>query len=530
MEKLKVLLVDDEIEAMEYLRELINWEAKGFEIIGEATDGYKALEYFKSLNPHLVIADISMPGMNGLELCEAISGFGTSCKIILLTAYSEFEYAKKAIQLGVSNYLLKHTIDEQTLVKELEKMKEEIERDLNVKEIVNKHTILNYIEGEEHSLGIKRDWDFTKEHKDTLVMLVIKLDRPYKIFSSENEEQLPNLNVEHQIKKVIMDFTQEIDFIDIIKYKMQQHILFFKLKEQWSSRIVFIRFHVLAERIHEMLTEETGFTFSTAIVNSHFSDVKIADMYNKCKRAFEFLPVRGRVQILKADDYISQTTSAKREQQASQLIRHVIEALETAREEAVDKSVENLFYQLVHPFFDPDLLKVYCMGLEREITWWRNERHLPEIKTSNEATHHRLFSCYTVEEIKEAVKAICRLCLQQVMDKDINSYTKKIQKAIKYLNENYAKDLAVMDIADFLEISESSLTKSFKQETGYSVLEYLKMIRIYQAKHLLRNTNLKIYEISEQVGYKTSQYFSQVFIKSVGVNPLDYREGKNEPF
>jgi len=529
MNKLKVILVDDEIQAIEYLKELINWEDYGFEIVAVATDGKRAFEYAKEFKPQLVIADISMPGMNGLELCEAISKHNPNCKFILLTAYSEFEYAKKAIQLGVSNYLLKHTIDEKTLLEELGKIKQEIAHQLSVKEIVTKHTMRHYIEGdEEPDLKMKEDWHFTKDNKETLVMLVVKRDTPYKLISTGDYLGIPIINVEQQIKKHIANLTEKFEFVDVIKYKEGQHILFFKLKEQCSNRIIFLRFYSVAENINEMLATETGCTFSAAITNTSLAEIKISELYQKCEKAFEFLPVKGRAQVLKVDEYTNFPFDGNKEQEVNQYIHPIMQALESTKQSEIDKSIEKLFEYIKHPFFDPNILRTCCIGLEREIRWWRNERDLPTLKKSSEVVYQKLFNCYALEEMKEALKEVCKLCAHQMMDKNINAYSKKIQKAIHYLNEHYADDLVVLDVANALEISESSLGKSFKLETGYSVLEYLKMIRMYQAKQLLKNTNLKVYEISELVGYKTSQYFSQVFIKSVGVNPLEYREGKNE--
>ncbi|MDF2613042.1 MAG: putative response regulatory protein [Clostridia bacterium] len=531
MNKLRVILVDDEIQAIEYLKELIDWNKYGFEVVAECTDGKRVLESFEKLDPHIIIADISMPGMNGLQLCEKIKEHNPNCQVILLTAYSEFEYAKKAIELGVSNYLLKHTVDEKTLLEELHKVKQATIHQLSVKEIVTKHTMRHYIEGDEVPvLKIKEGWYFTQDNTDTLVMFVVKLDTPYRLIGIEQNQNKPMIYVEDKIKKIIDALPEKFDFVDVIKYKQDEHILFFRLKEQLSNRIVFLRFHPIAELINETLAAETGYTFSTAITNTSLAVAKISDMYQQCQRALDFLAAKGRSKVLKADDYMDYPLNKNRITQVNQHIYAVIHALESTEASEIDKNVERIFNFIMEPVFDPELLRTCCTGIEREITWWRNERNLPSIKSSSPKVYERLLKCYTAADIKEALKEVCKLCNRQLVDKNINAYSKKVQRAIQYLNENYSKDLVVLDVANVLEISESSLGKTFKQETGYSVLEYLKMIRMHKAKQLLRNTNLKIYEISERVGYKTSQYFSQVFIKSVGLNPLEYREERNESF
>ena len=113
---IKVMLVDDEVLAVQYMEQIIDWEKEGYQIVGSAFGGRQAIEMYDKYHPDIVISDIRMPGMDGLELTKKLKEKDKEVTIILMSAYKDFEYAKKGIQYGVSNYLLKHEIQEETIL------------------------------------------------------------------------------------------------------------------------------------------------------------------------------------------------------------------------------------------------------------------------------------------------------------------------------------------------------------------------------------------------------------------------------
>ena len=123
---IKVILVDDEVLALDYLESLIDWESEGFQVVGRATGGKKAWALYEKYKPEIVISDIRMIGMDGLELAGKIKEKNPAAIVVLLSAYKDFEYAQKGIQYGVSNYLLKHELSEESLLAELTHIKAEL--------------------------------------------------------------------------------------------------------------------------------------------------------------------------------------------------------------------------------------------------------------------------------------------------------------------------------------------------------------------------------------------------------------------
>lgn len=136
---IKVLFVDDEVMAMDYLQNMISWEKEGFSVVGHARSGKKALEIYDREKPDIVISDIKMTGMDGLELAKKLKEKNPDVVVILLSAYRDFEYAQKGFEYGVSNYLLKHELCEEKLIEELEKAKERLKDSGRKKKIYQKY-------------------------------------------------------------------------------------------------------------------------------------------------------------------------------------------------------------------------------------------------------------------------------------------------------------------------------------------------------------------------------------------------------
>lgn len=126
---IKVLLADDERLALEYLENIISWEYYGFQVIGAATDPEQALKMYKKYKPELVISDVRMPGMSGLELVNAIREHGGNSHILFLSAYKNFDYIKQAIRLDIDDYLLKSDLEEESFLKKILQLKEVIDKE-----------------------------------------------------------------------------------------------------------------------------------------------------------------------------------------------------------------------------------------------------------------------------------------------------------------------------------------------------------------------------------------------------------------
>ena len=152
---INIMLVDDEELVMTYIQQMIDWEEKGYHIVGRASSGRQALNLYEKYRPEIVISDIRMPGMDGLELTRILKEKNKDVVVILMSAYKDFEYAKKGIQYGVSNYLLKHELKEETILSELDMVREKLNQEKEQKKIYQKHLMRQLING--HKMTEKRE-------------------------------------------------------------------------------------------------------------------------------------------------------------------------------------------------------------------------------------------------------------------------------------------------------------------------------------------------------------------------------------
>ena len=249
-------------------------------------------------------------------------------------------------------------------------------------------------------------------------------------------------------------------------------------------------------------------------------------MYAEALKTIDLIPFFGKSRILRKDDIPNAAAAKYSEEQVNDAIYSISKGLDGQDPNVLQNGIESLFTGIVAPSFDAELLRRCCDELARLINKWREKNFLPVIRNGHGGIIIKSDDCFTVAEIMGTFQSIYKQSIESVLDLQYDKYSKKVQKAVRYLHSHYSEDIAIIDVAEAVEISDSNLGRTFKNETGQSLLEYLTSIRIEEAKKLLKDSDYKIYEISDMIGYKTSQYFSQVFLKMTGLQPQDFRGGK----
>ena len=205
------------------------------------------------------------------------------------------------------------------------------------------------------------------------------------------------------------------------------------------------------------------------------------------------------------------------------IFRELSDSLYKLDVDLVRNHIQNLFEQVAHPVMNPDEFKKIVNQLIYLFEQFQKQNHLPTIFEQNNNGNHPI-SGYNFNELFNDLPKAFSEAIEHVNILNQNIFSKKTKLAIQYIHEHYAEDLTVDKVAEKLGFSGVYLSQIFKKETGKTFLEYLTDYRIAIAKNLLETGDYKVYEVAEIVGYKTSQYFSQVFHKVTGIYPIDYRE------
>ncbi len=515
MRKLKVMIVDDEVLAIKDLEKLIPWEEHGFQIVATATNSSKALELYQEYYPEIIFADIRMPIMDGLKLSQMIFSYGHSVRIILLTAYRDFDYAKKAIEIGVSNYLLKHDINEVTILKELTKLRQELAEELEKNRILRQRYFRNIIEGKGIDAGFGQKGPISSEELDYTLLLVIP-NQPFleqlRISKSSAIDQLDFSNMEFP------EFVADYDILNI-----NETLIFVSAVKRTNSHLeTRERMFILARQIQSHLKNQSPDSFSIILTKTCPDKTELASLYKKVLTVMPYLVFFDRGKIMYSEDFpiLPPNDSQSR---TDSIFRELSDSLYKLDVDLVRNHIQNLFEQVAHPVMNPDEFKKIVNQLIYLFEQFQKQNHLPTIFEQNNNGNHPI-SGYNFNELFNDLPKAFSEAIEHVNILNQNMFSKKTKLAIQYIHEHYAEDLTVDKVAEKLGFSGVYLSQIFKKETGKTFLEYLTDYRIAIAKNLLETGDYKVYEVAEIVGYKTSQYFSQVFHKVTGIYPIDYRE------
>jgi YesN/AraC family two-component response regulator len=531
-----VMIVDDEILAVEDLQNLIPWGQYGFEIVATATNSQKALDLYQKYHPRILFVDIRMPVMDGLELSRRIRLLGHPVKIILLTAFKDFDYARQALEIGVANYLLKHDINEASLLRELSKLKSELQNESRQNSILRQQflrKILLHGEIPEDKGGLA-GFKLAELSRGRLGLLLVARDVPYL---EEFETHHPKGPV-GMMDLENMELPEGIDWIEGVDLDGSKFMVITGMKKTNShseerDRLYQLALHLQRELKRTALetvlktapktTPRTGReSFSIVIPGTCAGFGEVTPLYQKAAKTLDYLVFWGGEKILFAEDL--PVSAGPEPVDPAPVLKRIPRMLQEADYPSIQEAIRELFNQILSPW-DPAGLRTICNELIFSLEHCRKEHNLPTLEELFKRSRLDTFGLYSVAELQSWFIEQFRLTMEQIQKLKFGNYSKKVQQAVQQIHQYYPQDMSVDTVAEALGISGVYLSQIFKKETGQTFLEYLTEYRIGVARDLLERGGYKIYEVAGMVGYKTSQYFSQVFRKVTGMVPADCREG-----
>ncbi|WP_238860469.1 MULTISPECIES: response regulator [unclassified Clostridium] len=413
----RLFIVEDEEIIREGIQKNIDWELNDVKIVGTAANGKECLEKIETCMPEVILSDIKMPFMDGMELIQHIYELYPKIKVVLLTAFDEFEYAKKALNYKVSQYVMKY--------EENEKILEAVLR-----------------AGNEYTASLNQ----AERVKQSEILLENKILRDLLFYDEKSEEIYQNL-LNSNIKFLYDNF------------------------------------------------------FVTCISNRNLTQSKhirsIAEGYNFFEREIRILG-------LEIDFYFCKT-----EQKL-----FIISNLPKEADDSFDKFIKILENLLKHKE------KEWQCNLKASVGSIYNG--LEGISKSYDEANY-IMSLYQMNQYFDRDK---RTVIVSSNDSVSGSANKKtVEQIVEYIKKHYwEKDISLDSISKDVHLTPAYISAMFKKEKGINISDYIIKIRIERAKYLLMTTDMKTYEISEEIGYVNSQYFSVLFKRNAGVSPTEYRQ------
>lgn len=502
---LKIMLVDDEVLALEYLKSMVDWEANGYQIVGCATSGKNAMELYEKTQPQIVISDIRMPGTDGLELTRWLKEQNREVVIILLSAYKDFDYAQKGIRYGVSNYLLKHELSSELILKELEGIREKLERADGRKKIYQKYFMNQLIYDQVPS----EELDEVAFGSRLFLLLVHKRNPVIQgvfIETCWTEEE------QDELEEVMQENLENIVFyVADVQVTRNNWMMLYRIENTASKYTINSLIRRKCTQIQKKLEEKTKCHFnilhSYEITQGEISSV-FRRMSNRVRYAFFW------------KDHKTCSLLELPEKDEKMLWGEGIRALrESVMEEEgePEKRIEELFEKLEEKASLEDC-KMFLPAVSNLLEELCESENCPEIYQER--------PMYTLEEMKSYYMESFRKIHDRRMEKMQMGYSRTVVDMIGYIRKNYRQELSLEMLGEVFHMNGVYLGQIFKKETGNTFLKYLTMVRMEEAKRLLREENRTVSETAELVGYRTSQYFSQIFMKTTGMKPQEYKRQK----
>ncbi len=534
---LKVMIVDDEYYFREALKVSLDWEELGFTICAEAKNGNDALLKADELSPDIVLVDINMPVMDGLEFVKEIKNKGFDCKIVILTGHSEFQYAKQAVQLGVHNYLLK-PVNEKELMESLLDLKRVIERERDIKIEFNKlkQQVKNSIPLlKEKFLNELIQGSLIRTEKsiaNRMAYLNIQLSSDYyRVISIEinhdddwddEDIQLWKFAVSNIACEVLEGyFPYELcyDNNDLIC------IIIGSNEKNYDTQLLL---ESKLEIIRSVISKHLEFTITIGVGNEKRSLFDIAASYDESLVALKNKLTLGLDRVI---TYCSVEDSEIRVNLFTAGDKNLLLIyMRTGDITEVMNLINRVFTQISEESLHHEILYVICVEMVSACMEFIIESGLSvkEVLPNNLLNIiEEIQSKGTILEIEEWLKSIFKNTLEAVSRKRSKKASGLIDDVKIYIHKNYgSSELNIDEIASNLYVNYSHLCFVFKRETGITINEYLTEYRMNKAKELFDNGIILVLDVAGRVGYSDANYFSKCFKKYYGLAPSKYIENK----
>lgn len=510
----KVVIADDEPLIRAGLRKLIHWDELGMEIVCEACDGLEAYSYICKKSVDILITDIRMEKMDGLELIEKAKLSCPSLHCIVLSGFDDFIYTKRAIKLGIDNYILK-PIDENELLETLRGIEETLSKkrqDELVSE-ADKQVIMQ---------TVLRRWLTGNIEESALRQRADMLDIPLKVKSVQAcvLRILDQCSLQ-QRKRVALAFVKQwgtIKDIDLrICWDVNGEIAIIFLGEIEKCK------KLLKAQLEQMIQHPrwaNNMKLFAAFGTLQQNAIELHDSYNTAKIAAElsFILPAGCVTEFNIECIPEDTSEIPKIN-----IGLLEDAIHINDEAAILMLWEQWEDQIVQQYLEPDLLKRYATEVMCRLIVQRKNEFKGEFSDWNEREIlEQLFADHSVGQLTETLKHFSVEYSRQIYIKS-RKMNPAVRRVLSEIEKHYDQELTLRRFAEQFRVNPVYLGRLFKDETGQLFTSYLNDVRIREAKRMLKETSQSIAAISVAVGYQSQGYFTSQFKKSTGLYPREYR-------
>ncbi len=535
---LKVIIIDDEPLVRVGLRSMIPWQELDYEICGEAPNGRLGLDLILKHQPDIVITDIKMPVLDGLEMMRLALKAERPAKFIILSSYDEFQLVKQAMKQGAEEYLIKLDLEREMLIATLAAVREKILaergrsdqeerfekglrgnldllREAFFKRLITKPTLSRAEAGEQAAyLGIELD------ELLACALVRINLHNPAALEKYDSDElQVLEAAIHNTINEIVNDIFKGYTFV----WNPGEFIVICSGAAGLTPEAFLKKAAGMGERLVQMIKQYFNIASSVGLSNPHREYGELAQAYFESCRAAQQSYYSGAAAVLCFAD-LPPSDADQAPIDLAELKTALPKAIELLDLERIGAAFQMVFDLLNQPRLAREQAYDLCFQIAYLVSGALNvgEAELREIIGYRNSLYESILALNTLAELSGWLTGLERRLCRFISQADDQKNHRLVAKAKRYILEHYREEISLNEVAAAISISPGYLSTVFRQNTGICFTDYVTEAKIGQAKKWLRESDYKIYEISAMLGYQNAYYFSKVFKKVTGMTPSEF--------
>jgi two-component system, response regulator YesN len=528
----KVLIAEDEMFVRIGIKNSINWSKYGMGLIDDVADGQQAWESYNKYKPDIVLTDLKMPQMDGMELISKIRSIDKKTKIVILTNVEDFKSAQKAMVYGVSGYILKLTMTweemDEILCKVYQELEQEYGADINAEadkqgmELLKTKAFSEYIKNTSDNIDAIEDAvkiNNMRLSQRNLILCILELDGPSELPTPEGGAN--PLSLKKSIINLLMEVLDGYNRGEVVHYEDKRYSVLFSFDDLRTKEEIRDELCKVLDHIKRLMSAYFNLSATFAASTAKDGYLNIRELYEECITALagKFYSGRGSL-LFFADKKIDIYDIYIRP-----LLKRVIEDSASVFGEEFKKEFEEGILKTEFKSGDwiADIKNAFLLWLQLPVSVLRIR--MQEIFLLQVSYADKIKVCETLNEIMEIYTKYLNDIHSLTGSK--KAYSREVQLALQYIKENYQNDISLHQAASIVNLSTNYISTVFKAEMGVSFVDYVTQYKIEKTKELLLGTSFKLHEVADKVGFNDVSYFCRVFKKITGYTPNDFKKKYN---
>jgi YesN/AraC family two-component response regulator len=511
-----VLIVDDDTIIRITLRSLINWEEMGYRIIADAIHGQQALEILKKTKVDLLITDMKMPVLDGIGLLEQLNREDHIPAVIVLSGYDDFKLVREAFRLGAYDYLLKADLNEEIFTAMIKKMEEEV--------FASSGNDLESIEDSSIESRLLADMAVGKRELKEDFFSQDYLVIQFEIEDFQKVSMRFGENIEEELMKPMLEFAGQIPRVAarcvLGAISPSRYVMMYRIFDTGQYRENAVS---TCKQLSNVWNNYMNLTVAAGISTPGKGSEEFLERFEEAGQNLRLHYLKGKMEICTPWEH--KTVTYEQVCKAGKTYKELLTGLMTGDELSVQEEKKKLFSDLYREGLEQ--AKCICLYLVCNLAWLLQENHddIHSLFPDEVNYYEKIGRLQEMRNLELWVNNYFRWILDYSAHQSDRRQADMMIRAKRFIQDNYANpELTLGSVAGYIGLNEKYFSSRFTKEEGTTFSNYLTEVRISKARGLMETTDLKIYEISQNVGYNSVEHFTRMFNRLCKVSPGSYRK------